>query len=198
VQRETALYARDSYSHFSTRTRTVRYTVLVRRSTWFLIPSPSHAAKVPIFSLGGKVSAAISNTIYIYMYIYMKLPFLSVAYFCASHATNIILKHRTNCKSITREKLIHRCVDNENFTKQSNRILCEIHEFMYSVYWCVIVQILSWELQLELKNSINNCWTCRSERNKNIWHFYCTGGFLNIKLLVRVFLSRKTKLSLIA
>jgi len=24
----------------------------------------------------------------------MKLPFLSVAYFCASHATNIILKHR--------------------------------------------------------------------------------------------------------
>lgn len=45
----------------------------------------------------------------------MKLPFLSVAYFCASHATNIILK-RT--KSITRQKLIRRCADNQDFTEQ--------------------------------------------------------------------------------
>jgi len=75
----------------------------------------------------------------------MKLPFLSVAYFCASHATNITLKHRTNCKSITREKLIHRCVDNQNFTKQSNRILYEIHESIRFV-----------RITTEIQNSINN------------------------------------------
>lgn len=133
VQRETALYARDSSSHFSTRTRTVRYTVPVRRSTWFLIPSPSHAAKVPIFP-----SAKRSAPQY-YIVIYMKLPFLSVAYFCASHATNITLK---STKSITRQKLIHRCADNQNFIEQSNRIL------VYTValtkaYSNFIVQVLS-------------------------------------------------------